>query len=140
VILAHLEELKMPVTTPSTLPNNIESYQAAVAANPQSAEAHSNLGWGYYGQEQYAEAIKEFNEALALDANWVDAHYGLGLTLRVTGAKAEAVEAFNKAAKLAPQMADKVRGAMLMRLAHGQINQMKTGDWDLDKELRHHEG
>jgi tetratricopeptide (TPR) repeat protein len=117
----------------------LEAYRAAVGANPNSAEARSNLGWGYYGQKQFEEAIKEFQEALKIDANAVDAHYGLGLALKGFGSKMEAVAAFEKAAALAPQMPDKVRGAMLMRLAHGQINQLKKGDWDLDKELRHHE-
>lgn len=128
----------MPATPAKTV-NVIDTYRAAVTASPNNAEAHSNLGWGHYGQKQFAEAIQEFQEALRLDANWVDAHYGLGLALKGAGSKMEAVAAFEKAAALAPQMEDRVRGAMLMRLAHGQINQLKKGDWDLDKELRHHE-
>ncbi len=128
----------MPATPAKTV-NVVDNYRAALAANPKSAEAHCNLGWGYYGQKQFAEAVKEFQEALALDGKWVDAHYGLGLALKGAGSKTEAVAAFETAAALAPQMEDRVRGAMLMRLAHGQINQLKKGDWDLDKELRHHE-
>jgi tetratricopeptide (TPR) repeat protein len=127
----------MPPTPPKV--NVIDAYRAAVTASPNSAEAHSNLGWGYYGQKQFAEAIKEFQEALARDANWVDAYYGLGLAQKGAGAKTEAVAAFEKAAALAPQMEDRVRGSMLMRLAHGQVNQLKKGNWDLDKELRHRE-
>ena len=125
--------------TPAKIVSVIDTYRAAVTASPTSAGAHCNLAWGYYGQKQFAEAIKEFQEALKLDANCVDAHYGLGLALKGAGSKLEAVAAFEKAAALAPQMEDRVRGAMLMRLAHGQINQLKKGDWDLDKELRHHE-
>ncbi len=126
----------MPPATPVV--NVIETYRAAVTANPRSAEAHCNLGWGHYGQKQFAEAIREFQEALILDANWLDAHYGLALAHKGAGAKLEAVAAFEKVAALAPQMEDKVRGGMLLRLAHGQVNQLNKGDWDLDKELRHH--
>jgi tetratricopeptide (TPR) repeat protein len=126
-----------PAKTPTV--DVLENYRAAVSANPQSAEAHCNLGWGHYGQKQYAEAVKEFQEALRLDVNWVDAYYGLGLSQKGMGAKPDAVAAFEKAAKLAAQMEDRVRGGMLLRLAHGQINQLQKGDWDLDKELRHHE-
>ena len=124
---------------PETPKNILDHYRAAVVANPGSAEAHANLGWGYYGQKQYAEAIKEFQEALSLDANWLDAHYGLGLAHKGAGLKAEALAAFEKVAALAPGLPDVVRAQMLRRLAHGHINAIKTGDWDLDKELRHRE-
>ena len=126
----------MPPATPTV--NVVENYRAAVTANPASAEARCNLGWGYYGHKQFAEAIKEFQEALALDANWLDAHYGLALAQKGAGAKPAAVAAFEKVAALASQIEDKVRGGMLLRLAHGQINQLNKGDWDIDKELRHH--
>ena len=119
--------------------NVLETYRAAVTANPNSAEAHSNFGWGYYGQKQFAEAVEQFRQALALDRNMVDAHYGLGLTLKESGSKAEAIAAFESVVALAPQLENQVRGQMLVRLAHGHINLMKGGDWALDKELRHRE-
>ena len=117
----------------------LESYRAAVTANPNNAEAHSNLGWGYYGQKQFAEAVKAFQQALTLDRNVVDAHYGLGLTLKESGSQPGAIAEFESVAALAPQLENSVRGQMLARLAHGHINQMNVGDWGLDKELRRHE-
>jgi len=110
-----------------------------VTASPNSGEAHSNLGWGFYGQRQYAEAIQEFRHALSLDRNLIDAHYGLGLALKESGAGAEAVPTFETVLALAPQLENAVRATMLSRLAQGHINQIKIGDWKLDKELRHHE-
>ena len=120
--------------------NPIENYQATVNANPNSAEAHSNLGWGYYGQKQFAEALKAFQEALRLNPKLVDAHYGRALALKESGAKIEAVAAFEQVAALAPLMEDTVRAGMLLRLAHGHINQINKGDWGLAKELYHREG
>ena len=38
-------------------PNAIETYQTAVSSNPNSAEAYSNLGWGYYGLRKFDEAL-----------------------------------------------------------------------------------
>jgi len=120
-------------------PSVLDKYRAAVTTNPKSAEAHSNLGWGLYGQKQHAEAVKEFETALTLDPGWVDAHYGLGLAHKSAGATAEAIAAFEKVMALAPRLPDVVRAHMLSRLAHGHVNEIRSGDWDLDKELRHYE-
>ena len=35
---------------PDAVPNALDNYKAAASANPTSAEAQSNLGWGQYGQ------------------------------------------------------------------------------------------
>ena len=120
-------------------PNPLETYRSAVSADPKSAEARCNLGWGYYGQGKYDDAINEFQEALKLDMNTVDAYYGLGLAHKGREAKAEAMAAFEKAAVLASQSPDRVRAQMLVRLIHGQLNELKTGDWGLAKELYHRE-
>jgi tetratricopeptide (TPR) repeat protein len=117
---------------PEAPPTLLENYRAAVSANPNSAEAQSNLGWGYYGQRQYDQAIEAYRQALALDANFVDAHYGLGLALKEAGKGAEAVPSFETVIKLAPQLENGARAQMLARLAHGHINQIQKGDWSLD--------
>jgi tetratricopeptide (TPR) repeat protein len=127
----------MPV--PQAPANVLDKYKAEVAAHPESAEAHSNLAWGYYGQRQYAEAIQAFNEALRLDRNYIDAHYGLGMALKESGAGRDAVPSFETVVHLAPQLENQVRGQMLVRLAHGHINQISSGDWDLDQEMRRRE-
>ena len=124
---------------PAVPRNVLEDYRAAATANPNSAEARCNLGWGYYGRKQHAEAIQAFEEALKLDQNWLDAHYGLALARKASGSTAEAVAAFEKAAALASQSTDRVRGQMLVRLIHGHINELKSGDWNLAKELYHRE-
>lgn len=127
--------MRAKITPP---PSPLENYRAAVAANPQSAEAHTNLGWGLYGQKQLAEAVKEFQEAIRLDARSFDSHYGLGLAHKAAGAKAEAEAAFRAAHDLTGQLENQVRGQMLKHLLHAHINQLNTGDWGLDKELHLH--
>jgi tetratricopeptide (TPR) repeat protein len=121
---------------PETTPDVVENYRATVTASPNSAEAHCNLGWGYYGRKLYQEAIQEFEAAIKLDTNWLDAYYGLGLARKGAGSKTDAVAAFEKAAALSSQSSDVVRGQMLLHLIHAHINALKTGDWGLDKELR----
>jgi tetratricopeptide (TPR) repeat protein len=122
---------------PEALPNTIENYQAAVNSNPNSAEAFSNLGWGYYGQRKFDESITAFRQALSLDRNLTDGHYGLGLALKESGAAQDAVAEFEAVVKLAPQDQNAVRGTMLARLAHGHINRINSGDWSLDTDLKH---
>jgi tetratricopeptide (TPR) repeat protein len=121
---------------PEIEPHLLEKYQAAVTANPQSAEAYSNLGWGYYGLRQYDEAIKALREAVRLDPAMIDAHYGLALALKESGATADAIEEFEIVVHLAPQNTNVVRGHMLARLAKGHINQINSGDWSLDIDLK----
>jgi len=121
---------------PEAIPNAIENYQAAVSANPNSAEAYCNLGWGYYGQRQYDDSIKTFRQALSLDRNAIDAHYGLALALKESHATQDAIPEFEAVVKLSPQDQNTVRGQMLARLAQGHINQIKAGDWSLDTDLK----
>src|SRR5215510_5760307 len=120
---------------PDTAPNAIATYQAAVSSNPNSAEAQSNLGWGYYGQRKFDDAIAAFRQALTLDRNYLDAHYGLALTLKESGAGQDAVPEFETVLNLAPQDANTIRGQMLSRLARGHINRIKSGDWGLNTDI-----
>ena len=120
---------------PEAAPSAIETYQAAVNSNPNSAEANSNLGWGYYGQRKFDEAIAAFRQALSLDRNYLDAHYGLALTLKEAGAGNEAVPEFEAVVTLAPQDANTIRGQMLSRLARGHINRIKSGQWGLNTDI-----
>ena len=119
---------------PDAIPNVLDNYRAAAAANSTSADAQSNLGWGLYGQRLFDEAIKAFEAALALDNGYVDAHYGLALTLKESGAGAKAVPEFEAVLKLADQMENTVRAGMLARLARGHINQIKSGNWHLEAD------
>ncbi|MCC7361622.1 MAG: tetratricopeptide repeat protein [Anaerolineales bacterium] len=119
---------------PDAVSNVLDNYRAAVGANPTSAEAQSNLGWGLYGQRLFDESVRAFEAALALDNLYVDAHYGLALTLKESGAPAKAVSEFQAVLKLAPQMDNTVRAGMLARLARGHINQIESGNWRLDAE------
>jgi tetratricopeptide (TPR) repeat protein len=121
---------------PEAAANVLDNYRAAVTANPNSAEAYSNLGWGYYGQRQYDESITAFRHALTLDRNLTDAHYGLGLALKESGAGKEAVPEFEAVVTLAPQDQNTIRGHMLARLARGHVNRIEIGDWSLDSDLK----
>jgi tetratricopeptide (TPR) repeat protein len=114
-----------------SLPNPLEKYQAEVTAKPQSAEAHTNLGWGYYAQKQFSEAVREFLEALRLDSNSIDAYWGMGLAYKGLNNKPEAMAAFEKVVALAPRADDKSKALFLRQLAQAQHNQLNNGKWDV---------
>ena len=126
----------MPPAVVATV-SALEKYRAEVSANPRSAEAHANLGWGHYGLGQVMEAQKAFQEALDLAPDLLEARYGLALVHKAAGAKTDALTTFNAALALAGRLDDRVRGAMLQRLIRGHINMIQTGDWNLGRPEQH---
>ncbi len=113
----------------------MEEYRQAVAANPKSADAHANLGWGFYGEDKWDDAVREFSEALKLEPGHIEALYGLALTRKSAGAKVEAVNSFNAAIAQLPTLQDQTRINVLRRLATGHINQIQSGEWKLSSVL-----
>ncbi len=99
---------------------------------PQDLEA-------YMRRDREEKAEMDFRRALDLDPDSIDANYVLGLVLKAQGRFEEAVEQFQKAIDLleAGNLDDKARIEMLRRLSLGHINELKKGDWDLEKEVWH---
>jgi Tfp pilus assembly protein PilF len=124
-------------TPPKPTSSALERYRAEAAANPQSADALANLGWGYYGQGQIMEALKALQDALALDPRHLEAQYGLALVYKASGSKPEAASAFEQALALADRLEDRIRAKMLQRLIRGHVNQLNTGDWNLGQHETH---
>ena len=114
-----------------------EDYRAEAAANPSSAQAQANLGWGYYAKGRYDEAVAQFNKALELDRDNFDAVYGLGLALKKVGKKAEALTALERALTLAPTAENKSRTDMLERMIDSHMNWLKSGQWYSGKTIIH---
>jgi serine/threonine-protein kinase len=81
-----------------------ERFQEAVATLEQSidirdeqANAHSALGWSYYGLQQYDEAADAFERAIELNTQYADAFYGLGRAYEGQGKRDEARQAYQSA-------------------------------------------
>jgi hypothetical protein len=56
------------------------------------------------------------------------------MSLKAAGDSPGAATAFRDAAADAPGVTDAVRGAMLRRLAVGQVNWLQRGEWNLEPE------
>lgn len=115
----------------------VAKYQAEVSATPNNAEAQNGLGWGYYGQRQYPEAVRAFEAALGIDPSHLEARYGLALTYKASGARTNAISEFERVAAVAEKIEDSVRQHMLIRQIKGHISFINTGDWGLGKKLGH---
>jgi tetratricopeptide (TPR) repeat protein len=91
---------------------------AAVAVNPNSAEAHVHLGVVLRALQRGADALASFDRALALDPNNVEALGNRGDTLLGQRRPAEALACFDKILALAPNHANARanRGAALAKL------------------------
>ena len=60
-------------------------YEKAVTADPQYAEAHSNLGYCYRKQKMYDRAVRSYKRAITLEPDLAEAHEYLGEAYAETG-------------------------------------------------------
>jgi len=107
---------------------------------PKSADEYQRRGMAYYARKQYDAGEADLKKAISLDANHIDSFYSLGMVLKAQNRKDEAVEAFTQAINLITASPDaaKANKDMLRRLALGHINELKQGDWNLEKEIWKH--
>jgi len=91
--------------------------------------------WSFYAKQKYTLAQTDFETVVNQDAMNFDALFGLALALKSDGAIQQALAAFEKALTLVDSTEDKQRANIMGRLIRGHINQIKTGDWNLEKEV-----
>jgi type IV pilus assembly protein PilF len=87
----------------SNAPAKPREYAGGVESNQQErARIHTELGAGYYAQNQLAIALEEFNEAIAIDPDYAYAYNGLGLVYAALKEDAKADANFKKSLQLEP--------------------------------------
>lgn len=79
-----------------------EAYQAAVAADPASAEARRNLALVLARRGEHVEAARQLEQALVREPGSFWLHFDHGTALLGSGDPEAAVEAFRRAVELAP--------------------------------------
>ncbi len=104
-------------------------------AEPTTAADFLRRGMGFYARKQYEKAEADLRKATSLDPDAKDAYYSLGMVLKAQGRKEEAVQAFQRAIDVLTADKSDVSAEMLRRLALGHINELKKGDWDLEREI-----
>ena len=83
----------------------VPAMQEAVAANPDSAAAHNNLGAALKDQGRNAEAAASYRRAIELKPDLASAHSNLGNALHALKLHDEAAESLRRAVEIDPRMA-----------------------------------
>lgn len=94
----------------------------AIRLNPQSAEAHNNLGNALQRQGRLDEALRSHEQALRLDPVDPDIHYDTGLTYQVAGQLDVAAARYTEALRLQPLMAKAHHNLGLVRQQQGALD------------------
>ena len=81
-------------------------YRDAIAAAPEYAEAHNNLGQVLATQGRLAEAAAQLRQSLRLLPGAAEIHNNLGHVLGSQGALDEAIRHFEEAVRLQPEAAE----------------------------------
>ncbi len=109
--------------------------EAVISPTPQTVDEFVESGWTHYSKKEYFRAEADFQKALEMSPGNVDVLYPLGMAQQASGRIQEAIHTFEKTIKLLEDtpLDNQARTHMLIRLAKGHINRMKTGDWKLDE-------
>jgi tetratricopeptide (TPR) repeat protein len=113
-----------------------------IKSSPPTTEMdYYQQGWLLHSSRKDEDAAEEkFRQALDSNPKHLDAYFGLGLVLKSQDRKQESIQAFQKVLELleSDPIDDKSRSEMLRRLTLAHINRMKSGDWNLEKEIWKH--
>jgi Flp pilus assembly protein TadD len=96
----------------------IAHFRKSLTLNPQSAQAHYNLGTALTVARRLDEAIAAFRDTLRLDPSYANAHNNLGNVLLAQGKNEEAIQEFREVVRLQPnsEVARKNLAAALQRV------------------------
>ena len=79
-----------------------EYLEKLVAQYPNDERAHFSLGGYYFGQQEFADAIRHYNKAIEIAPNYSPAYNILGYSYRQQGDYSSAEQAFKKYIELIP--------------------------------------
>jgi tetratricopeptide (TPR) repeat protein len=106
---------------------------------PTDFDGFIRRGWALHARGDQDKAEADFRRAISYSPESVDANFALGLVMKSQGKKAEALELFNKSMKLIEQgkFEDHSQSEMMRRLTLAHINELTTGDWNLEDQIWH---
>jgi len=89
-------------------------FEAALAKNPDMAEAHNNLGYSMrkQGSANYAEALRQYDRAIELKGDLAEAYMYRGVLHMLMGNEAKALEDHRALTGMNRQLADALQAAI----------------------------
>lgn len=102
---------------------------------PKTPAEFLHRAWLFYSRQKYSAALEDFKTVLSEEVGNFDAQFGLSLALKSSGNNQQALAAFEKTLGLIESIQERQRASIMMRLVRGHINQIKSGDWNLEKEI-----
>lgn len=107
--------------------------------DPHDYDSFMQRGWAYHARGDQDKAEADFRRAVSFSPGSVDANYAMGLVMKSQNKQSEAVEYFEKAMDLIEQgkIEDEGKSTMMRRLTLAHINELKTGDWNLEDQIWH---
>jgi len=85
-------------------------YKSAIAANPRKPQAYFRLGYVYFGQRRFDEAIAQFREYVKYAPEDPNSHDSLGEGLLEKASYDEALREYGKALALNPRFSSSLYG------------------------------
>ena len=84
----------------------LQSYERAIALNPEFAEAHANRGNVLRDRQRPEEALQSYERAIALKPEFAMAHNSRGTVLKELGERDQALASYTQAIALFPNYAE----------------------------------
>lgn len=98
----------------------VVSFDQAIRAKPDFAQAYSARGNVYNALARYDQAIKDYNEAVRLNPRYVEAYYNRGNVHSDFGKYDQALKDYNEAIRLNPRYAEAYYNRGLANLIMGR--------------------
>ncbi|WHY91214.1 tetratricopeptide repeat protein [Neobacillus cucumis] len=127
------------------LAQQLESAKNEVDGKPNDSKARVDLGYAYFLNEDYDEAIKQYKTALDLDKNNFDAYFNLGLAYKEENRNDDTLQMAQRATELSPRdyKGHLLKGMAFRKLkmysdaikALNEANQLMPGNTDIIFEI-----
>lgn len=111
----------------------LESFDKAIAINPDSATAWSYRGSALLSLDRYSEAIDSYDKAIAINPNYAAAWYNRGNALMELGRYAEAALSFTKVLTIDP--GDGMAKKSLENALQKQIQAQQTSATPIQQQI-----
>jgi tetratricopeptide (TPR) repeat protein len=111
----------------------LATAKAVADAKPNEPKPHVDLGYAYFLNKDYDNAIKQYKVAIDLDKNNFDAYFNLGLTYKEDNQLNDALKNAEKASEISPR---DYKGFLLKGMVFRELKMYKDAMKSLNQANR----